>query len=331
MYSTLRLPLQYKGACAGGDGENRSNTMVYNTYYQWVPLYLIFMAFLFYLPRMFWLNIEGGLMKFLCKGTTTRNIEDADEKKSKLVRFFSQNIHNKYNIYFAGFVFCEFLNFFFVVAVIFLTHRFLHFRFLSYGFEVWQYYILPEEEQRMPGVKNPMCSAFPRVVSCDYWRFGAGGRQENINAICILNLNIINDKVFLLLWWWFYLLALLGLVRVIYRMTQCRSAMLRFKLLDIRLNRYLRRSKNIENIKQFIVECKLGDWFIMYQLSKNLNRPFFMEFLTSISLKYASTGLAMEDPEDEGDNLLTMLLKPSYTTQDSNNLNNNYVLDDGDS
>ena len=62
--------------------------MVYNTYYQeikykqnlifitlsfqWVPLYLIFMAFLFYLPRMFWLNIEGGLMKFLCKGTTTR-------------------------------------------------------------------------------------------------------------------------------------------------------------------------------------------------------------------------------------------------------------------
>ena len=89
MYSTLRLPLQYKGACAGlpgfsvggetyfsyflgGDEESRSNTMVYNTYYQWVPLYLIFMAFLFYLPRMFWLNIEGGLMKFLCKGTTTR-------------------------------------------------------------------------------------------------------------------------------------------------------------------------------------------------------------------------------------------------------------------
>ena len=102
-------------------------------------------------------------------------------------------------------------------------------------------------------------------------------------------------QVFLLLWWWFYLLALLGLVRVLYRLTQCRSvqpshltseggislfvlfiimsvfgkdedfslfrsAMLRFKLLDIRLNRFLRRSKNLEKIKQFIVECKLGDW-----------------------------------------------------------------------
>ena len=70
----------------------------------------------------------------------------------------------------------------------------------------------------------------------------------------------------------------------------------------------------------------------MYQLSKNLNRPFFMEFLTNISVKYASTGLSQEDPEDAGDSLLTMLLKPSYTTQDSNN-QNNYVMgeEDGDS
>ena len=61
--------------------------------------------------------------------------------------------------------------------------------------QVWQYYLLPEEEQRMPGRKNPMCNTFPRIASCDYWRWGSGGRQENINAICILGLNHINDKV----------------------------------------------------------------------------------------------------------------------------------------
>ena len=32
-------------------------------------------------------------------------------------------------------------------------------------------------------------------ANCDYWRWGSGGRQESINAICILALNIINDKV----------------------------------------------------------------------------------------------------------------------------------------
>ena len=27
-------------------------------------------------------------------------------------------------------------------------------------------------------------------------RWGSGGRQENINAICVLALNMINDKVY---------------------------------------------------------------------------------------------------------------------------------------
>ena len=69
--------------------------MVYNSYYQWVPLYLVFLAILFYLPRMLWLVMEGGLMKFFGKGTTVRDIVDLDEKRDMLVKFFLKNIKNK--------------------------------------------------------------------------------------------------------------------------------------------------------------------------------------------------------------------------------------------
>ena len=69
--------------------------MVYNSYYQWVPLYLLFLAMAFYIPRLAWLMMEGGLMKFFGKGTTTRFIEDQEEKRDKLVSFFLKNIHNK--------------------------------------------------------------------------------------------------------------------------------------------------------------------------------------------------------------------------------------------
>ena len=61
--------------------------------------------------------------------------------------------------------------------------------------------------------------------------------QENINAICVLALNMINDKVinvnfminimitvrptdrqvFLVLWWWFFLVSVIGIVRLVYR------------------------------------------------------------------------------------------------------------------
>ena len=82
-----------------------------------------------------------------------------------------------------------------VVIAYFLTNSFLNGRFLFYGFKTWLYYKLPPEEQRMSNQVNPMCKTFPRIAACDYYRFGSGGGQEKVNAICILALNIINDKV----------------------------------------------------------------------------------------------------------------------------------------
>ena len=98
-------------------------------------------------------------------------------------------------------------------------------------------------------------------------------------------------QVFLLLWWWFYLIAFLSFLRVLYRAVQCRrvqyrfyrlshniqfvshvsplsstkltfsrSAWLRFKLLDLRLHRYFKRSSKIDLIRNYILACKLGDW-----------------------------------------------------------------------
>ena len=118
--------------------------------------------------------------------------------------------------------------------------------------------------------QNPMCYVFPRIVSCDYHRFGSGGKQENLNSICILSLNVINDKVFLgkshislyisedfskkqllklfqytninlksiiVIWWWFLFLILLGAFRMVFRLIQVNSVHLRFLMLDLRMHR----------------------------------------------------------------------------------------------
>ena len=82
-----------------------------------------------------------------------------------------------------------------MVVVYFLTNRFLNGKFLDYGCKALIYYRLPEEEIRLKGLKNPLCNAFPRIASCDFYQFGSGGHQEKVNAICILALNVINDKV----------------------------------------------------------------------------------------------------------------------------------------
>ena len=69
-------------------------------------------------------------------------------------------------------------------------------------------------------------------------------------------------------------------------------------------------------------------------MSKNLSRPFFMDFLTCLSVRFSEKGEDFDTDSDNGidpaarsyfgnylmiagDNLMTMLLKPSYTAQDS--------------
>jgi len=167
---------------------------------------------------------------------------------------------------------------------------------------VLSYYRLPEEEQQEH--KNPMCDTFPRIASCNYWRWGSGGLQENINAICVLSLNMINDKVFLILWWWFFLISVVGALRLIYRIIQTRSPYLRYQLINMRMNRYFKRSSKIVRIEAFVSQCKLGDWFVLYQLSKNLNRPFFMDFLTHLSIHHAHRHGCDEEADDVEDALL---------------------------
>lgn len=89
----------------------------------------------------------------------------------------------------------------------------------------------------MKSVTNPMCYTFPRIASCTYHRFGGGGRQEQISAICILALNVINDKVFLMVWWWFFFLILMGFGRLMFRIVQMNSVRLRFYLISLRMHR----------------------------------------------------------------------------------------------
>ena len=57
-----------------------------------------------------------------------------------------------------------------------------------------------------------------RIASCDWYRFGTGGKQETINAICVLALNIINEKIYVFLWFWFVFVAMFSAMAILYRM-----------------------------------------------------------------------------------------------------------------
>ena len=224
----------------------------------------------------------------------------------------------------------------------------------------------------MRGILNPMCEVFPRVASCTYWKFGGGGRQTGLDALCILALNIVIDKIYLVLWFWFVILGIFGSVRVGCRVFQIAFSDIRYFLMQMKMHRlaiislrntrascccsycsyykigkleklkdldfganfsgvtswnlnsfcsrlaagplcliclffifvayvtfcfifiyplrqnpeirrYFRNSEHVQDVKSYIKSVSIGDWFVLYQMSKNLNRRFFHEFLIQLS------------------------------------------------
>jgi hypothetical protein len=55
MYSSFNIPPNFEGLCAR---RKMQENPMYNTYYQWVAIFLIFQSILFYLPRVVWLMME---------------------------------------------------------------------------------------------------------------------------------------------------------------------------------------------------------------------------------------------------------------------------------
>ena len=45
------------------------------------------------------------------------------------------------------------------------------------------------------------------MTKCTFHKFGASGTVETKDGLCILPLNIINEKIYVFLWLWFIFLA----------------------------------------------------------------------------------------------------------------------------
>ena len=57
-----------------------------------MAIFLVVQACLFYIPRVAWLRLEGGLMKFLVKDARGKIIDDAESKRDNLVLTFQVEI-----------------------------------------------------------------------------------------------------------------------------------------------------------------------------------------------------------------------------------------------
>jgi len=273
----------------------------HHKFYQWVVLVLILQAGGFYLPRLLWKTAEGGVMKLLTTGLT--DIDSFMNKETR--REGVKLIANYYNItpsrrgtYFMKFVFCELLNLVNVFVQIYFTDVFLGYQFTKYGREVFAV-----SEEDLNNRVDPMHKVFPKVTKCSFSKYGPSGTIQKHDALCVLPLNIINEKIYIFLYFWFVFLAAVSCVWLIYRLLTIFSHDLRVNIIYARSDRRVAKqmiSSALSNPKHSGTE-RLGDYLMLYLITKNVNPLIIKDVFEKISpYKY-----------DGNDDELTALQKSS--------------------
>ena len=195
-------------------------------------------------------------MKWAIIHETGHYYQEGSIKHAQIFKTLTKNHNNRY---FLTFVSCELLNLICAIANFYIIDRFLSGNFTAYGTRVLRYYFDREtlekvrvtytdtnnDQTYMNIAVNPMCAAFPTLVSCNVETIGSAGGKVIENHICILAQNIIYEKIYLMFWFWFMVLFLASAMKMIFRLAAAVLPILRRR----RLQNVLRS----RNFKKFIL------------------------------------------------------------------------------
>lgn len=288
IHSTFSIPEQFVGKQgidhphAGIGPMQPGKDVKYHKYYQWVCFALFFQAGLFYIPRYIWKYNEGGRLAMLVHDMLEPIIvidrNQREDRLSVIVKYFKMN-RGQHGLYAAKFFLCEFLNLANVIGQMFFVDMFLGGEFTKYGMEAMSF---TEMDSKKRG--DPMAVVFPKVTKCTFHKYGPSGSIQTHDGLCVLPLNIINEKIYVFMWLWFVLLSSITAVFLLYRIAVLLGPGIRVALLQARTGRGVTREK-IEDILEapgLSYSERVGDFFILYLVAKNVDEVSMKELLLEL-------------------------------------------------
>jgi len=254
---------------------------VYHKYYQWVCFVLFFQAGLFYVPRYIWKAVEGGRVNMLAADmygpSMVINSSDRSERIKTIVKYFKE-MRGGHFMYMMKFVGCETLNLVNVLGQMYFMDRFLGGEFSTYGLKVLHYTELDPKERA-----DPMAVVFPKVSKCTFRKYGVSGTIEKHDALCVLPLNIINEKIYIFLWFWFILLASTTSIFLVYRIAIFFGPGIRVAMIQASCGRMGR--EKIEDLvcaPHLSYTQQIGDFFLLHLISKNVEEVTMKELVEGL-------------------------------------------------
>lgn len=265
---TVGIDIPYPGVDNYRPGEER----VYHKYYQWVCFVLFFQAACFYAPRYIWKLFEGNRLRTIMLGMDCPILPDAHKRREVLIKYFRNNM-GAHRVYYLSYVICEALSFLNVILQMYLIDSFLGGEFSTYGTRVINFTDWDDSVRY-----DPMVRVFPRLTKCTFHRYGSSGDVQKHDAMCILPINIINEKIYIFLWFWFYMLGTVTFFSLIWRLST-------YSFRGARLFVFKQRAKfcSTQELVQVFDSLPVGDWYLIDLLAKNMDAVHFRDFISELN------------------------------------------------
>ncbi|CAH1772865.1 unnamed protein product [Owenia fusiformis] len=202
------------------------------TYYQWVPLFLMIQALLFYIPSGIWhiFNDKTGINIhniIVASNTVAQVVPEGREKTMKhLVRHIDaylerQKEHRKGrlnaarqfmatkmccvcvgkragNFLLVLYMCCKVLYIINVIGQLFMLNAFLGTKYHLYGFDVLRDLAAGNDWTASP--------VFPRITLCSF-KMRVLGNVQRHTLQCVLPINLFNEKIYVFIWFWYVFVA----------------------------------------------------------------------------------------------------------------------------
>ncbi|XP_055308705.1 innexin inx2-like [Sitodiplosis mosellana] len=246
----------------------------YYKFYQWVYFALLLQAALFYIPKQLWKFWGGWLVEDLVDNLNLP-IVDADyktERKEIIINYFETNM-GQHNIYAIRYLICLNLNLINVIMQMYFIDYFFGGEFSCYGFETLKFIQMRPDDRF-----DPMNGVFPKTAKCVFSRYDPSGNIVNLNTLCVLRQNVINEQIYVFLWFWFYFVCIMSAFSVVYY-----SLIFIFPCHRSFLTESKQRFISFGDMEKFTDKLKFGDWLLLYHLSKNIDASLYKEILKTLS------------------------------------------------
>jgi hypothetical protein len=58
------------------------------------------------------------------------------------------------------------------------------------------------------------------MTKCIFHKYGGSGTIQRFDALCVLSMNIVNEKIYIFLWFWFIILSVVTGLHLLLRVVQ---------------------------------------------------------------------------------------------------------------